>query len=635
MNDIDSNVENNLEGNAGDNAVGSDNMVLRNAGMEELESLDDDDYDDYNHCYGDSELERMEQRDIAGFLLSNAATDETISDMIKTELTDLIQATKYISLPLSDEERSNLEKLFIGNMKKKISLHNANCSKDEKIGKFHVLPEIVIAVFLITFEKVVLLKRSAQAERGKCQLAVYQWEGQEKGLYVSEEDVIARLIRKYHYSIKAAEIKSVIKTLRTEAPLVEMGKYRNLIAVNNGIYDYDTKWLREFSTEYVFTSKSRVDFIENAPNVRIHNDEDGTDWDVESWMRELSENEAIVNLLWQGIGAVIRPNVRWDKTLFLYSCVGNNGKGTYCELLRSICGHGNYASISIEDTAKDFMLTSLLSASAVIVDENNTTGYLDDAKNFKTMVTGDVLQINQKYKDPVDFQFWGLIVQCINSMPRVSDKSSSFYRRLLMIPFEKCFTGKERKYIKQEYLRRKDVLEYVLYKVLYGMPSYNQFDIPAACEELLNDYKSYNDPVRQFVEEILPELVWELVPYGFLYDLYKGWYRENVPSGKVQGKKGFTGELKNILAVSAEWEVKHTSIPTKSYSFESEPLILTYNVTSWMNQVYQGSDPAVKCKPSMPSSVSGIKRVNFCVGTGEVEENPFADRRNDDGKERI
>ena len=79
-------------------------------------------------------------------------------------------------------------------------------------------------------------------------------------------------------------------------------------------------------------------------------------------------------------------------------------------------------------------------------------------------------------------------------MPRVKDKSDSFYRRQLFIPFTKCFTGAERKYIKDDFLKRKEVVEYVMYKVLNMY--YYQFDVPEACKNALEEYKEFNDPVR-------------------------------------------------------------------------------------------------------------------------------------------
>ena len=67
---------------------------------------------------------------------------------------------------------------------------------------------------------------------------------------------------------------------------------------------------------------------------------------------------------------------------------------------------------------------------------------------IRDRITGDTIQVNRKFKAPISFKFKGFMVQCLNEMPRVKDKSDSFYRRQLFIPFTKCFTGAERKYIK-------------------------------------------------------------------------------------------------------------------------------------------------------------------------------------------
>ena len=74
---------------------------------------------------------------------------------------------------------------------------------------------------------------------------------------------------------------------------------------------------------------------------------------------------------------------------------------------------------------------------------------MDKAANLKAIITGDPVSMNRKFKKPVSYCFHGLVVQCLNEMPRIRDKSDSFYRRQLFIAFTKCFTGVERKYIKQ------------------------------------------------------------------------------------------------------------------------------------------------------------------------------------------
>lgn len=78
----------------------------------------------------------------------------------------------------------------------------------------------------------------------------------------------------------------------------------------------------------------------------------------------------------------------------------------------------------------------------------------------------------------------------------------------------KQFEGCERKYIKDDYLRHKEVLEYVLYKLL-ATTNYYELDPFKACLDLLNEYKEFNDPVRAFMAEVMGQLAWDLVPNQF------------------------------------------------------------------------------------------------------------------------
>lgn len=274
-------------------------------------------------------------------------------------------------------------------------------------------------------------------------LALYQNNEKNEGIYVTSEKFFRKLARLYNYSLTNNEFKEIMGTLATEAKTVSPNREENLIAVNNGIFNYDTKQLLDFSPDYVFLSKSRVNYNPNAKNITIHNPDDGTDWDAESWMNELSDDPEVVNLLWEILGAIIRPNVHWDKFAWFYSESGNNGKGTLCELMRQLCGSSNYTSLSLADMGKDFALESLIHASAIITDENDVGTYIDKAANLKEIVTGDPININRKFKQAVTLKFRGFMVQCLNEMPRIRDKTSSLSRRQLVIPFLKCFTGKE------------------------------------------------------------------------------------------------------------------------------------------------------------------------------------------------
>ena len=443
-------------------------------------------------------------------------------------------------------------------------------------------------------------------------LAIYISDGADEGIYVTDAEVFRRIVKKYNYTITQKEFNECMAALRDLVPHKNRTLDKDLIPVNNGIFDYKQKKLLPFDPEFIYLQKCRVPYNPFATNPIITNP-DGTLWNVETWVHDLTDDDGITNLLWQVAGAVVRPFVSWNKSIWFYSQKGNNGKGTLCELMRQLVGHGHYASIPLSDFGKDFMLEPLIRANAIITDENDVGTYIDKAANLKAIITGDTIQINRKFKQPVAFQFHGLVIECVNEPPRIKDKSDSFFRRQIFIPFTKCFTGHERKYIKNEYLKRKDVLEYVLYKVLNM--DYDEFTIPESCKNALDEYKSYVDPIREFMEEIMPKVKWDLLPYTFLYDLYVCWYRETHTGDRnIKSQRSFIKDIK--LLVENEypaWVNTDDSSGKRPGNLmdDMEPLIGAYNVEKWMNPLYKTNmDPLLKCHPlNLSTRYRGIYRL--------------------------
>lgn len=489
--------------------------------------------------------------------------------------------------------------------------YNAVLGPDEKALRWKVPVDLYpyqIARLILALHPVKLIALSDDlADRSYGVLGMYD---PEQGIYDTNEDVFNNLIRAYDAKSNRLARNEVLSILRDNAPLAACDRDPDLIAVENGIFDYRTKTLIPFSPDYVFTKKSHVRYNPNAANVTIHNPEDGTDWDVESWMADLSDDKDVVKLLWEILGAIVRPNVSWNKSAWFFSVTGNNGKGTLCRLMRNLCGEGSSVSLQLRDFGKDFLLEPLIRATAIITDENDVGTYVDQAANLKAVVTHDAIMVNRKFKAPITIRFFGFMVQCLNEMPRVKDKSDSFYRRQLFVPFDKCFTGRERRYIKDDYLARPEVLEYVLYKVLNT--DYYQLSEPAVCREALNAYKAFNDSVRQFLDDMLPEFAWDLLPYQFLYDMYKEWFSRNMPSGTKQNKTTFIDAVTNIINddPSSPWRATGRGTPaaTGHRMDRIEYLINKYRLVDWMNPAYHGNNPDQICRPALAATYRGLVR---------------------------
>lgn len=484
-----------------------------------------------------------------------------------------------------------------------------------------------IATCLILLNQVRRVQLNIDDDEKNYVLGIYEAEGPKRGLYNIDADAINFLCRRYNGSLRKSDISEIKAVLMDTAPIVKRCFDPDLIPVNNGIFDYKKKQLMDFDPEYVFTSKCGTDYSPNAQSPILSNP-DGTVWDVESWIESLvsdhPDKDEMTDLLWKIIGAMVRYLVPWNKAVFLISPKGNNGKGTLCELMRSLLGSGNYANIPIVNFSKDYLLEPLAHVNAVITDENDVGTYIDSCGNLKAAITGDLIQLNRKYKDPIMLRFRGFMLQCLNDYSNFRDKSDSLLRRQLCVPMTQCFTNAERKYIKTDYVHRKEVLEYVLFKVLNM--DYDQLPVPESCRMELEKSREMNDPVLQFMNEFMSLFVWDLVPYTFLYDLYRKWYEKNVPGKSALSRAKFIQELKRNLPLFPEWTLslnangKDLEVGSNGKMDKPELLIMSYGLDGWKNPTYTGSNWDTICTPSLKRNYRGILRVGAGSGKDEATE---------------
>lgn len=405
-----------------------------------------------------------------------------------------------------------------------------------------VLPPSAIATCILHRE----LKHTGLIgkSRATAELVTYEDAGPDEGLYVPAEDRIRRLARQYHYTISSKDLNAVVESVRDSVSLLVESEDGDVVALANGLFDLRTKELRPFSPKVVLTSKASVAFREGATTCPVMDD----GWSVDEWIRELANNDPEVEqLFWEIIAALFRPEHPFKKAALLYSPTGSNGKGTFLELLRHLVGVDRVATLSISDFGEQFLPEALCSAFAVLSDENEVGDFLRKAGAFKAWVTHDWIRINVKYGPARSVKGRGLCVFCVNELPASKDKSESFYRRFVAIPFLKRFVGEdENSAIKNDYVKRPKVLEYVAHKALM-MPWFDTFVTPAVCDKLLGQIRVENDPVLQFAEEFLPQFKWDLLPWRFSFRLYSAWMRKEVPSGHPVGSREFIKRMTDYV----------------------------------------------------------------------------------------
>ena len=496
----------------------------------------------------------------------------------------------------------------IDELGREITIENDTLAKKQRMKIPTDIPVHMIAGFMMKLCGFVVLCRTTRLRsRQECQVAYYEKNGENAGLYVTDKLLVCRQMTVFNRNLSKIQLERIYQEILMEADIVYENNDRDLIPVNNGVFDYKKKVLLPFSPNLVFTKKTRINYNPFRTTSPVCINTDGSTWNVEDWVLSLTDDIETTELLFQVCGAVLRPKVAWEQMILLYSTVGRNGKGTFCVLLRELAGEGNYASISLKQMTKRFGLSQLMDVSAVITDENSVspTDVIKDMENLKAIVTADHIQYEKKYQSPVDFQYKGIIVQCLNWLPQISDTTNSLARRMLFIDFPKTFTGCDNKAIKADYLHRPEVLEYVLWKVLVQMPDYYEFTVPEVSKNLLATYQQSNNSVMEFWEDVRDNLVWDVCPGEFLYDLYKAWYDRFMGSSCTMGRNTFYKELDMIIDNDDEWYTQKNSIPLSAgMNDKPEFLIREYNLHRWINTSYTGGNPSILYIPLWAQTIS-------------------------------
>jgi putative DNA primase/helicase len=165
-------------------------------------------------------------------------------------------------------------------------------------------------------------------------------------------------------------------------------------------------------------------------------------------------------------------------------------------------------------------------------------------------VTGDSITAERKFKDPFTFRPHTTLCFSCNKLPRSRDKTYGFYKRLIIIPFERTFTGDEQDPVLREQLIRPEELSGILNRALSGLYrlfTNKEFTVPQRVQALIDDYKTYNDSVKEFLTECTNIDPDSSMTKQEFRDAYSKWCKQNGhrPEGQNEIKK-------SVLAFSTE-----------------------------------------------------------------------------------
>lgn len=361
--------------------------------------------------------------------------------------------------------------------------------------------------------------------------------------------------------------------------------------------------------EEIRLKKLAVRWNPNAVNPTITMP-DGKTWDIEQQIRETFTDErgqvinAAVEAWWTFMAMVCR-GINGRKTVLLQNARGmaggQNGKSTLLDLVRSIVGTRNVLSVKMESIGERFSLAGLDRKLAVVADESDgAIEKIAKAADLKLLISGEPVPIEGKGKDIYYYAYGGPIAFAINGYLRSAAKDDAYYERFLVIPFDHEFAvGGRRKYIKDDYIKRQNVLEYVVYKALTQYGDKDEYDVGviAGLEQYKAEMRENSSNVYKMMADVEPMLeAWAsnngtgyVVPDWALYEIFRdrqnGWCQQNGVGSALQ-LANFRQELTLWCNSTQHWErVDTDKVTSVTGKVDAAVLLLRqYPVASLVNK---------------------------------------------------
>lgn len=245
-----------------------------------------------------------------------------------------------------------------------------------------------------------------------------------------------------------------------------------------------------------------------------------------AFLERVLPDEAVRARVQEYVGYTLLADARYQRAQFWLG-EGANGKGVLANIVQAL--HGRIAAMALDQLA-GFHLSVLVGASLVYVDEVPRKPI--DEQRLKSMIAGERIPVDRKYRDPVSIHVRGKWLVLGNHLPAITDHSTGFWRRWDIVPFKVTIPERERDPLLASTIIEKE-LSGVLNWALNGLKRLQLrggFDVvvPAAMTAMLREAKADTNSVVAWADDVGVELQTACeIPKDRVFEHYRRWCTAN------------------------------------------------------------------------------------------------------------
>jgi len=245
------------------------------------------------------------------------------------------------------------------------------------------------------------------------------------------------------------EVVNKIK-VQTYSDIEKFDSEPNLVVIENGILNLSTLELKPHTSDHLSRVLLPVEYI--TPEWEI-NDET-IFGDIEKNLKDTLYWKSLKNsftvdgkfkkngfetALEVSASPIIKHHI--DEKAIMFLGGGDNGKSVLLEYIESMYGENNISNITLQNIADDKFMSADLEGMSANIFTDLGHNELRNTGKIKAIVSNEGIQVQRKHQQGFKLKpFCKLIFSC-NRFPKVYDQSQGFFRRWIIVKWERNFDG--------------------------------------------------------------------------------------------------------------------------------------------------------------------------------------------------
>lgn len=299
----------------------------------------------------------------------------------------------------------------------------------------------------------------------------------------------------YNRHVKAEILTRLRDTTYTR--IIDFDADLDMINMKSGLYNWKSGELNPHTPDYYSRIQIPVEYDSTAVCLNIDK------------MIEMVARPEDVAKCYEFMAYCLYREYPIQKLVVLFG-PGNTGKSYFMDVIKTMLGQENCASVSMQDLAQDRFATSdLYKKSANICGDLDETA-LKQAGILKQLTSNkDLIRAQRKGERAFQFVNYAKMIFAANKLPSTSDDTTGFYRRFEIIPFLHVFKESE---LDQEFLDSLvspweiSGLFNMVVALLPDLLGRNTFTNQLSIEEAKTMYKDRSKPEGSFFDKFVHEM---------------------------------------------------------------------------------------------------------------------------------